>query len=98
MSLGGYRPGAGRKKGQRTIQSEKLKDFLVAEIMREKAPIIKALVRKAKEGDIIAIREVLERTIGKVKETMEFSTGEPLNIILLKAIEKIYGKDKPNSD
>jgi len=68
MALGGARPGAGRKKGFAAIQSEKLREFLVEQVLKEKGPIIKALVEKAKSGDTQAIKEVLERTIGKVKD------------------------------
>ena len=93
MSLGGARPGAGRKKGVKTIQSEKLREFLIAEVLRERGPIVTALIEKAKTGDVAAIREVFERAIGKVKESMEIETvGEPLNVIILRAIEKVYGK------
>jgi len=94
MPRGGKQPGAGRPKEKRTIQAEKLREFLIAEVIREKGPIIEALIAKAKTGDIPAIKEVLERTIGKVKETMDVNTfgDETLNATLLKAINKIYGK------
>jgi hypothetical protein len=65
MALGGKRPGAGRKKAQHTIQSEALKAYLIAEVIKEKEPIVKALILKAKTGDVPALKEVFERVLGK---------------------------------
>jgi hypothetical protein len=73
MPKGGARPNAGRKKAPHTIQAEQLRAFLVAEVLKEKGPIVKALIEKAKAGDTQAIREVLERAIGKVKEQVELN-------------------------
>lgn len=71
MAKGGYRPGAGRPIAQHTIQAEKLKAYLIEEVLKEHGPIIKALIDKAKTGDIQAIKEVLERSLGKVKDEMD---------------------------
>jgi hypothetical protein len=94
MPRGGKQPGAGRPKEKRTIQAEKLREFLIAEVLREKGPIIEALIAKAKTGDVPAIKELLERSIGKVKETVDVNNmvSEPLHETLIRAIDKIYGK------
>jgi hypothetical protein len=73
MPKGGARPNAGRKKASHTIQAEKLREFLIAEVIKEKGPIVKALIEKAKGGDTQAIKEVLERAIGKVREQVELN-------------------------
>lgn len=65
---GGARPGAGRKPGSRaqhTVKAEAFKAFLIAEVIKEKEPIVKALIDKAKAGDVPALKEVLERVLGK---------------------------------
>ena len=75
MPRGGARPGAGRKKEQRTIQSEKLREYLIEQVIKEKSPIIKALIKKAKGGDTGAIKEILDRALGKAKESLDLTSG-----------------------
>jgi len=65
MARGGKREGAGRKKAKHTIQAEAFKAFLIAEVIKEKAPIVEALIAKAKTGDVPALKEVFERVLGK---------------------------------
>lgn len=39
----------------------------------------KAVIKKAKEGDVFAFREVMDRTIGKTTQTMDIkSDGKPI--------------------
>jgi len=75
-----FQPGnklGGRKKAQHTIQAEALKKYLIEEIIKQKAPIIKALIREAKKGNVQALREVLDRILGRVTENFEGKlTGE----------------------
>lgn len=71
MALGGARPGAGRKPGFNAIQSEKLREYLIEEVLKEKGPLVQALITKAKSGDVQALKEVFERSVGKVKDVSE---------------------------
>ena len=89
---GGWRPGAGRKKATHTIQSEALKKALVEAVIREKEPLIKALIAKGKKGDVPALREILERVIGKVSLPMEHSGPEGKPIPILQILAKRKGK------
>ena len=96
MQRGGKRIGAGRKKEQRTIQSEKFREYLIEEVIKEKAPIVKALIDKAKLGEILAIKEVLERVAGKVKEQVEIGgiNDNPIEVSIVSMINKVYGEEK----
>ena len=71
MAKGGYRPNAGRPKAQHTIQAEALKAYLIEQVVAEKEPLISALIKKAKSGDVPALKEVFERVLGKVKESLD---------------------------
>jgi hypothetical protein len=80
---GGKRPGAGRKpgsRGQNTKQAESLKAYLIAEYIKRKEGIVKALLDKAEMGDVQAIREANERVMGKVPAAFE---ADPEGNILL---------------
>lgn len=72
MAWGGVRPGAGKKKQQSTIQAEKLRAYLIEEILKEKGPLVQALINQAKRGNVVALREIFERSIGKVVEEHRF--------------------------
>ena|ERR1700693_5836585 len=80
MALGGKRPGAGRKKAGHTIEAEAYRAYLVSEVMKNAAPIVAALINKAKKGDVQAIRELHERAMGKVKD--EIDLNGKVNLIL----------------
>jgi len=85
---GGKRPGSGRKKGSlasHTLEAQEIRICLIKEVLKEKGPIIKALINKAKKGDVAALREVLDRTLGKVKE--EFDINSDLKMQELKRIQ-----------
>ncbi len=62
---GGYRQNAGRKQGFSAKNAEEARRVLSAMVMREIEPIGKALIAKAKKGDVTAIRELFDRAFGK---------------------------------
>lgn len=80
--------GSGIKKGQkqkRTLEKEALREYLIQEVIKEKRPLIKALIAKGKKGDVQALREILDRVLGKAKEQVELGGGEtPVEIIIKK--------------
>lgn len=79
---GGIRPGQGRKKAQRTIGTEQFREYLVAEVMRERVPLIKVLMDSGKAGNINAIKELFDRAFGKSKESVDVtSKGESINVL-----------------
>lgn len=67
---GGYRPGAGRPKAQHTIAKEKAKAALIEHFLKEQKPIFAALIKKAKKGDLQAIRELFERVWGRENQPL----------------------------
>lgn len=67
---GGKRSGAGRKKGISARNAEEARRILSQMVMREIEPIGKALIKKAKLGDIHAARELFDRAFGKAPQSI----------------------------
>lgn len=95
MALGGYRPGAGNKKGskhKKTLEQE-VKIRTLEEMLRPHAEeVANALVKKAKTGDIGAIKEYHERLLGKVKDKVDLHADIELDASIETIVSKIYGK------
>ena len=70
----------GRPKAAHTIQAEKAKATLIREYIRNIKPINKALIKKAKEGDIQAIRELHDRVYGKSPQAITGPEGGAIKI------------------
>ncbi len=88
---GGKRNNAGKKKGSKashTLEAQEFKKLLVQEVLKAQKPIIKALIKKAKAGDMFAMREVLDRVIGKVTDKLELDAGNNLLDILKGELSK----------
>ena len=100
---GGYRAGAGRKKGFAAKNAEEARRILSRMVMRELKPIGAALITKAKKGDVMAVRELFDRAFGKSPQTAKIDLSNDqiptpiLNIVNLKdfsdsaEIPPIYG-------
>ena len=71
MALGGKRQGAGRPKAQHTIESEKAREYIIQRVTEELEPILTAMIKKARSGDLTAAKDLLDRAFGKAKETAE---------------------------
>jgi ribosomal protein L17 len=74
----GHKLGKGRpkkSKNQKTIarelQQKLFEEHLLQEILKEKEPIIKAMIKEAKKGNVKAGQEIFNRVIGKVIEKIE---------------------------
>lgn len=65
----------GRTKANHTIQAEAYKAFLVQEVLKNKGPLIQALIDKGLAGDVHALKEIHERTMGKVAQEVQ-NTGK----------------------
>jgi len=84
---GGYRAGAGRKKGFAATNAEEARRILSEMVMGEIKPIAKALIAKAKKGDVVAVRELFDRAFGKAPQTEKIDLSErPMPIPLLDVI------------
>ena len=69
-----FQPGnklGGRHKGKSRILADKALEYIRERVAEEIEPIMDALISKAKEGDISAIRDLFDRAFGKAKETIE---------------------------
>ena len=61
----------GRPKGSKarhTLVAEAIRAHLIEEVDKQKIGITKALISKAKSGDVTAIKEIYDRVLGKPKE------------------------------
>jgi hypothetical protein len=89
---GGKRPGAGRPKGSQarhTIQAITFKKALIDAVLKEKKPLIDALVAKAKTGDIPALREIVDRVLGRATESIDLTSGgDKLNIQISEVVAR----------
>lgn len=71
MASGGVRPGSGKPKGYKaphTLEAQEAKKKLIEMFRERKEPIFKALLDKAEDGDVTAIKEVFDRAWGKVTQ------------------------------
>lgn len=73
---GGYRPGSGRKKGFAARGAEEARRILSEMVMEEIESIGKALITKAKKGDVIAIRELFDRAFGRAPQTTTIDSSQ----------------------
>lgn len=91
---GGYRQGAGRKQGFAAKNAEEVRKVLSEMVMHDIEPIGRALITKAKKGDVIAVRELFDRAFGKAPQTekIDLSHDRPLVIHFDKSLEHNFEK------
>lgn len=83
---GGKRAGAGRPKAAHTIEAEALKKYLIEQVVLQKGPLVQALISKALIGDVPALKEVFERSLGKVKDNLDVNVAFSLSKLFIKAV------------
>lgn len=71
---GGFRQGAGRKQGFSAKSAEEGRRLFAERVAQELGPITDVLVSKAKEGDIRAIRELLDRAWGRPQLSVDLTS------------------------
>lgn len=76
---GGYRQNAGRKIGFAAKNSEEARRILSEMVMKEIRPIGEALILRAKNGEVPAVRELFDRAFGKCIPDYNMSLGEGRN-------------------
>lgn len=83
---GGARKGAGKKPGQvgnHTLQAQETKALLIQMFQERAQPIFDKLLEKAEDGDIQAIKEIMDRVYGKAPQSMDVtSKGVTVNMTL----------------
>lgn len=85
MAHGGKRQNSGRPKGSKashTIQAQAFRERLIQRVNEEQEPIINALIKQAKAGQVQALKEILERVLGRVKTTLEVEKSDPQHLNL----------------
>ena len=70
----------GRKLAPHTIEAARGKALLIKMYMAKVKPINKALIEKAEQGDIQAIRELHDRVWGKAPQDIQLSSEIKLKI------------------
>lgn len=71
----------GRPKGAMSVHIERAKEQLIQAYLDNIVPINDALVKKAKEGDMVAMRELHDRVYGRSPQSMDItSKGESITI------------------
>ena len=81
---GGKRIGAGRPKGSKsplTLKIDQARQALIDAYIEKIRPINEALIKKATEGDIQAIRELHDRVYGKAPQAITGAEGGPIEIV-----------------
>lgn len=76
---GGARPGAGRKlgsAGNHTLQAQEAKKIMVAVVHANIGMITGKLIEEAEKGNIIAIKELLDRGFGRPVQSVNLSDEE----------------------
>ena len=100
---GGYRDGAGRKKGFAALEAERAREFIAQEVSASLGPIISNLIVQAKKGNIQATKELFDRAWGRSQTQIALSDDRqaPTPIMSLEVAEsiqqalvKVYGVKK----
>ncbi len=82
---GGYRAGAGRKRGFAAKNAEEARKLLSERVTQEIGPISEALISQAKKGDIRAIKELFDRAWGRAPQaTAEELSQEGMSIVVIR--------------
>lgn len=99
MKNGGARPGAGRKKGGKashTLEAQEARAWFVQKVHENLQPIFVALMTKAVEGDVGALRELLDRGFGKAAQSIDVTSKDertkPLSESAAKLVEELETK------
>lgn len=76
------------------VEHKQANERLLYLLIQSQEPIIKALIRKAKSGDVKAITEVLDRLYGKSKETIDLggTVTFSLKALAMKREEEMKGQ------
>jgi len=86
--LGGRHKGG---KASHTLKAQEVRKLLVEEISIEALPLIRALIKKGKAGDVKALQEIFNRSMGKVADNLKVDFKNPLLQVLI----EIANEDQP---
>lgn len=80
---GGFREGAGRKKGFAAKGAEEARKVLSERVAQEIGPLSEMLISKAKKGDIQAIKELFDRAWGRSPQSIDMTSAPPKTVIVV---------------
>ncbi len=79
MGYGGKRQGSGRPKGSKathTLEAQAFRQYLIEETIKNKEAIVASLIEQAKAGKLPAIKEILDKVIGRTLDLNESKETE----------------------
>lgn len=71
-------------KDPHTFEREQARAVLIEKVKENIEPIADALIDKARQGDVQAIRELLDRAWGKTPQAVTGENGEPIQVTVIK--------------
>ena len=101
MAKGGARPGAGRPKDSKEKQTLIKEQALLAlreMVLADITPVTQALIRKAKTGDVPAIKELFDRAFGKAPQAITDEDGRSLFLAFDEAFKKYATPPAPEGN
>jgi hypothetical protein len=95
---GGYRDGAGRKKGFAALEAEKAREFIAQKVSASLGQIINNLIVQAKKGNIQAAKELFDRAWGRSQTQIALSDDRQVPVVpseiaasIQRGLLKVYG-------
>lgn len=79
---GGHRENSGRKQGFSGLQAEKSREYIIRQVEGALEPIIKALISRAKQGDLKATQILFDRAFGRPIMPIEATVEAPSMILI----------------
>ena len=76
-------------KDPHTLMREKAREVLIKKVEENIEVIVSALIEKAKQGDISAVKELLDRAWGRVPQALVGDRAEPLHIVITKYAKEV---------
>ncbi len=80
----------GRPLGEKRKYSEMTKEYIAEQLYLNIVPIVKSLMRQAKQGNVVAFTALMDRAYGKPITPLEHSgtDGQPIVFLPLALIQK----------
>ncbi len=65
----------GKKGGRPKLEATKFREILIRKIEERAEPLVNALIAKAESGDVPALKEAMDRIIGKPIQGIDHTTN-----------------------
>ena len=91
--------GGGRPKGELQRYTSALKIYIAEQIEKHKAPLIKAMINEAEQGNVMAFVALMDRAHGKPAQQFDGkdSDGNPIVFLPFQLLDK-YGVNMQNDN